>query len=454
MMAGLRTMRFVVGLAMSCFLGMQTLLWHRAGIHVMEDSDAAHLHRPIPTTTANRPKIQALHVPATLPALPSEQGRQQQQQQQQQQAYPNRNPTPTQCTSEQLDMIEYQLPPKRCKKFANKPWQNRCSFSYATRCPKAVWLEEFYRHEHIHNHNHKPIAIYVGCNKAMDAVNTLRMISSDTAFDKDVWRDRLFANQTVSSGNCNQEFEPQFALKDTAADLKFPLEAVVHCIEASPITARRLKQTIEELGWQSSLVVVNAAMAASDGYARFPDRHVNSVGVETISMVDCTITGRKRFCKKIQQYKLDTYAQQFVLPATQPIDFLSIDVEGFDWEVLLGATRTLERVNYLEFEYNWKGAWGNQTLSSAIGQLKEQGFVCYWAGSFGNLWRITDCWMDYYDLRFWSNVACVNTRQEAVQSMAARMEELFLETLASGRDIRYHNASSANTNGKLEWGLS
>jgi hypothetical protein len=38
--------------------------------------------------------------------------------------------------------------------------------------------------------------------------------------------------------------------------------------------------------------------------------------------------------------------------------------------------------------------------------------------------------------------------------MADHMEELVLETLAAGREIRYHNASSATTNGKIDWGLS
>jgi hypothetical protein len=69
-----------------------------------------------------------------------------------------------------------------------------------------VWLEDLYRQSRDDHHNtnnsnnksgnndepYKLIATYMGCNKAIDAVNTLRMISSDTVSDKDVWRDRLF----------------------------------------------------------------------------------------------------------------------------------------------------------------------------------------------------------------------------------------------------------------------
>jgi len=36
------------------------------------------------------------------------------------------------------------------------------------------------------------------------------------------------------------------------------------------------------------------------------------------------------------------------------INYLSVDVEGWDFEVLLGGKRdALLRVQYLEFEYNW-----------------------------------------------------------------------------------------------------
>jgi Methyltransferase FkbM domain len=74
------------------------------------------------------------------------------------------------------------------------------------------------------------------------------------------------------------------------------------------------------------------------------------------------------------------------------LEFLSIDAEGYDFEVLLGATKTLRRTKYLEFEYHDVGVWPQYSLWTAISLLKEMHFVCYWAGSHGHLWRITDCW--------------------------------------------------------------
>jgi hypothetical protein len=130
------------------------------------------------------------------------------------------------------------------------------------------------------------------------------------------------------------------------------------------------------------------------------------------------------------------------------IDFLSIDVEGYDGLVLKGASKTLSRVRYLEFEYNWKGPWKTISLSSTVGTLKEAGFVCYWPGTHRNIWRITDCWLNHYDLKFFSNVACVNVHDPSTNELVQLMERMFQETMEKGDAIRYDNLETTRTNGK------
>jgi hypothetical protein len=132
------------------------------------------------------------------------------------------------------------------------------------------------------------------------------------------------------------------------------------------------------------------------------------------------------------------------------IDFLSIDVEGYDYEVLLGAPLTLKRTKYLEFEYNWKGPWATYQLSQIIDRLQtEHRLWCYWAGAHGNLWRITDCWLSHYDTKFWSNVACVNARLPEAAPLAQRMEERFAHTLAAADAIRYDAETTSRTSGRV-----
>jgi hypothetical protein len=96
--------------------------------------------------------------------------------------------------------------------------------------------------------------------------------------------------------------------------------------------------------------------------------------------------------------------------------------------VLKEAQQTLKRVKYLEFENHEVGAWATQNLSYPIEELSRQGFLCYWAGKT-RLWRITDCWLENFDFKAWSNVACVNMNFAESRQLAFRMEEIFLKQL-------------------------
>ena len=79
------------------------------------------------------------------------------------------------------------------------------------------------------------------------------------------------------------------------------------------------------------------------------------------------------------------------------------------------------------------GSWRNQTLSSLIDLLDDKfGFTCYWPGIHNSIWRITGCWLDHYDLHFWSNVACVNRNSKEGKGVAEQMEAMFYETLDKG----------------------
>jgi FkbM family methyltransferase len=62
-------------------------------------------------------------------------------------------------------------------------------------------------------------------------------------------------------------------------------------------------------------------------------------------------------CKEVPIMTLDEYTKRKKIKGSM-IHYLSIDVEGFDYNVILGASQTLKRVQYLEFEYNWSSRGG------------------------------------------------------------------------------------------------
>ena len=57
---------------------------------------------------------------------------------------------------------------------------------------------------------------------------------------------------------------------------------------------------------------------------------------------------------EVEMYSLDSYVEKFV-KSKGPINVLAIDTEGWDFDVLFGASSVLDRTYYLEFEYHEMG---------------------------------------------------------------------------------------------------
>ncbi|EJK67541.1 hypothetical protein THAOC_11408 [Thalassiosira oceanica] len=334
-----------------------------------------------------------------------------------------------QCSAEQLRAIKRQLPSEDCEKHQRAPFNQRCSHTYATKCPDQVWVDDFYTRFHTNSNStlqESLVGIFVGCNKGMDAVDTLRMLSGNPKFDKNKWRDTFFRSKTLgktdkNAGVCLQAVTPMFEIPEGTQ----AVDAMVHCIEPLPVTARELSRSARELGWASDgLTVSHAAVARENGMALFPDG--GQLGKENNGIAN----GCGNNCKEVTVYDLDTYVEKYAPDV--PINILSIDVEGYDSDVILGGNRTLRRVEYLEFEYNWMGSWKAMPLSTLISHLDQMGFTCYWPGFDRTIWRITGCFLKHYNLHYWSNVACINRRMDSVRSVAETMETMFLETIERG----------------------
>lgn len=177
-------------------------------------------------------------------------------------------------------------------------------------------------------------------------------------------------------------------------------------------------------------MIHHAAASDSDGIIPFPNKE-DMPGYEAMGIEDCQ--RNMKMCQNVTLSTLDTFFRTKVepkLPKTEDariIDFLSIDVEGFDIAVLRGGPATLQKTKYVEFEVHNKGVWVDTPLAKAITSLKEQNFCCYYAGQGGKLWRLTDC-MTGPGLHTFSNVACVNVK--LAPNLAKNMEDIFLQTIA------------------------
>lgn len=97
------------------------------------------------------------------------------------------------------------------------------------------------------------------------------------------------------------------------------------------------------------------------------------------------------------------------LPSNVIVDFLLMDMENFDPWGIHSAEELFkqQRVRSLLAEYRpSERAWAEYNLASTVKYLDEYGFNCYMLGK-KSLFRITECWDDYYPNIVWGNIVCI-----------------------------------------------
>lgn len=329
-----------------------------------------------------------------------------------------------------------------------------------TNCPETVWLEQTFHQNLFLKQERDLLAISVGCNKGDDAVDILALLTQNATYSSKKW-ESVFANitqqqgMTVKNRACKGNPFGQAVIEqnpDHYNNHQQHRHHELYCIEAMPSTAATLTKAVESLGWQDQLKVVHAAMGSQDGSIRFPTK-TNQIGVESLGIGHCNLPRFARKCTQVPQYKLDTFTQslhdkdknkeKLLLHDEQEqdhddfiIDILSIDTEGYDWEILKNSTHAIAHTRYLEFEYHYFEPWLYTNLSTAVQHLHDSfGMVCYFAG-VGQLFRLNgdDCFQyEYMNNHEWSNVACVNTwlhdETGFQKRLVQNMENIFLATI-------------------------
>mmetsp|Transcript_52068 Transcript_52068/g.156238 ORF Transcript_52068/g.156238 Transcript_52068/m.156238 type:complete len:411 (-) Transcript_52068:112-1344(-) len=311
-----------------------------------------------------------------------------------------------------------------------------------THCPIRSWIEDFYREGDGGDGGDDAardadltrsdeygsfLGISVGCNKGYDAIDTARMGFGNPNFDREKWADGMIALGMRLGGICGQRDAPQFELGPGQSLQRRAGSAgggEMHCIEPMPATFEKLDELSTRLGLKGEgFRTTWAAISSTDGSIAFPN---GKAGKEDFGLGACDNPKYANRCVEVPMYSLQTYVENFVA-SRGPINILSIDVEGFDFDVLFGAGSVLDRTQYLEFEYHFSGSWGGLHLPDAVRLLDSKGFTCYWSG-VERLWRITGCIIDdtYNTYHQWSNVACVHRSQSA---LTKKMEDIFLSGL-------------------------
>ena len=302
--------------------------------------------------------------------------------------------------------------------------------SKATRCPDATWKELFFRGPTIQRAR-RPVIVYdVGCNKAFDALSTLRSLTLNPQIDLRKW-----IKQTgFKCGMCHQCTNAMAKIKGS------PKEVRLFCMEPMPDTYSLLLNASLALGMDKlGLQVANAAFTSRadatkrDWKGAFPASGGQFfAGQENIGLGNALKYRDKcEQChlKDVPLMVLDDHVRQ---ESVDYVDILSIDTEGNDPLVLEGAMETLRKgVGYVEFEYSRKGQWSVTKLIDVVKKLHLLGFVCYWLG-VGRLWQITGCWHHDYNVRQWSNIGCVHVNKTEWHGIMHGISERTLKSRTKG----------------------
>jgi FkbM family methyltransferase len=273
--------------------------------------------------------------------------------------------------------------------------------------------------------------ISVGCNSGMDAIGSSRALSRNPIFSKSTWLSSIEkASQRSIIAVCRTEKTKEEGLHADLGEVELnssflPTSIEFHCIEPLATTFDTLQKSTIELGLaKHGFHIHRYVISNSTGSVPFPK---GRVGKESYGVPSCqqnNTDNQVSECEYVTMLTLDSFVSKHV-HNKHIIDMLFIDTEGFDWRVLRQARATLERTRYLEFEYH--SAWADdEMLKDAVAYLEDLDFVCYFAG-IGNLLKVTHgCWTDQYEIRRWSNIACVRVSEI---SWVDIMEAYFNKTL-------------------------
>jgi FkbM family methyltransferase len=263
---------------------------------------------------------------------------------------------PKSCTAEQIKRIYERLPDYEdyCRT-GKDPWINNCPISIITGCPETTWLDEHYISVSDPQLQKKFLAINVGCNKGYDAIHFLRMGSMNPVFAKKTWSDAM--PRDTMGPNCAQNTESDILSSSNSMPTGTNLihgGMRVYCIEPMPSTFQALQNASNITGWAENLKIIHAAINNEDPSSLlFPKPSIDNLGYEKHTIgTGCPETGEG--CVPVETKRLDDLIRDENLLG-QRVHVLLIDVEGYDFEVLLGGNITLHATEYVEFEFNWRG---------------------------------------------------------------------------------------------------
>lgn len=284
-------------------------------------------------------------------------------------------------------------------------------------CEEADWVSEWRKNVSQVNFT----CVQIGCNKADDAVDMLRLFTKNEAVTQAKWKKQLVDFHEKWSSCTNG------ADSELARDLPEIGSYEHHCIEPMSDNFIGTSKAAKALGWDalglklSQYAVTSLARPSTVKFPRGKFQGAEAFGIDndglSLHKGSWFTSDSEVSYENIQTITVDDFIQQNGILDRGGLDVLIIDTEENDPRVLIGATKTLLllKPSYVVFEYSYNNqhhrtAWFRFLLQDVVDLLDSMEYECYILGK-KMLWRITAC-MDpsyegsYMNTNMVRNVGC------------------------------------------------
>ena len=320
---------------------------------------------------------------------------------------------PAVCTTEQRTMIGKQLPYSNCKRY----WNSNCSFRAATAsgCQNPILAREFFS-------NSNDFKLVVGDDTTKFNALLLGWRTDDKPMDL-----LNIGSGLNSKYNVNTWDKELIKTKRPENVCRTPIVTTTTTTTTSPppIPRTQVPQVLV-IDWEPH---PNLLLENLKKHGSLTDSEL------VIEKLDINNYLNKK-------NSLDTIIEQKLAKTkNEPIHYVDISrsTEALDYSFLMEmiSSTYIRNIRFLHFEYNNKGDWAvaSHTLIKLLSALRKNGLVCYWSGGDNtqySLWRITDCFLDFYNYKHYSRIQCVSVIHDDVKVLSERMEKQFLDTLLKG----------------------
>mmetsp|Transcript_15217 Transcript_15217/g.22414 ORF Transcript_15217/g.22414 Transcript_15217/m.22414 type:complete len:323 (-) Transcript_15217:179-1147(-) len=273
--------------------------------------------------------------------------------------------------------------------------------THQTNCPLRNWIPIMLRES---THFDNITVVIIGCNKGDDFISLMNAFSGNEEYNIVEYVKRLEQSKVTN-----------FACGKAATKVMLPGQTLRptqgYCIEPMKSTFNVVENIMNDMKLDmNSVHLIRAAIDAFPGIVDFPN---DSAGKEYLGLGHTAADLSKN--GTMVSTNVTNLDVLFMEHQINYVDFLSIDAEGYDSQVIIGMLKVLafKKIRFLEFEYHKVGSWANADLKMILEILDEFGFDCFWQGNFGQLWRATGCWTPTHSQRrYWSNIVCVNRNEK------------------------------------------